>query len=536
MTGINPLKTKKAMKKTIKFFSMAALVMLGAMTVNCSSNNDIIDEEPVKKDNIVTMTISAGMDEGAETRALGYDNTSHYINTNFAAGETMAVLYTNESGQTVKAITEPLTEGDITSTNKLHATFTVTLVNPKASAPVRYIYPSAMAAETVDPSAAINNDANINYAALENQDGSITTIGQKYALAIYDGSTTSDKKLPNSYVNLRNQFALARIHVRNNSNTDVTTQIKSLTISDGTNSYSVVPASTPSDGIFVVLRPFSSKTLHFVANDASTCYVWSTSSSMTLEKNQAKDNTWIKLPATGISNSQIDNTSTAESSRKNVYLQSNGNFSTTKDGNSKAVVVYVGCVPGYFNHFLALALTNASGTYYYSDGTSTYPAAGAVSTYAASNGITMLGKTYNTNAIGTDFYDIFRYDSSNPRTATASTTTPAVQGWRLTSVTDWRYVIQAMTSTRKSATDPTTVKSDNIYSNENGKDRINYACGNTDIVSGSGDISYWTCSKEYTSGAGYEYIWAYSFNDNGYFRDYQNEISRKCCVRAVFAY
>ena len=57
--------------KTIKFLSMAALVLVGAVTSSCSSDSSDFDDpkQPANPKNVVTLTATVGFDEGAEAMA-----------------------------------------------------------------------------------------------------------------------------------------------------------------------------------------------------------------------------------------------------------------------------------------------------------------------------------------------------------------------------------------------------------------------------------------------------------------------------------
>ena len=157
------------MKKTIKFFSMAALAMLGAMTVSCSSDNDeLLSEQPVNKDNVVTMTLTVNMDE-AGTRALAADGTK-----TFKAGDQIVMIYESSSSSCRKAVSEALAADAGSS-----ATFTVTLTDPSASGKFRIIYPASMAKSS--PISPINDDTRtIDYAKLNTQNGTLASISSSW--------------------------------------------------------------------------------------------------------------------------------------------------------------------------------------------------------------------------------------------------------------------------------------------------------------------------------------------------------------------
>ena len=125
------------MKQSIKNLGMATLVILGTILSSCEKLEPTQPEE--HEDNIVVCTTTVSLDTEA-TKAL----TEHGEKT-FAEGETIAVIYTNEDGETVKAVSDALPSGNYGNT----ASFIVSLTNPASDAAVRIIYPAAMAAKTV---------------------------------------------------------------------------------------------------------------------------------------------------------------------------------------------------------------------------------------------------------------------------------------------------------------------------------------------------------------------------------------------------
>ena len=148
------------MKKTMRFLSMAALALVGAMMTGCTNDDNIIDElqQPASKNNVVTMTTTVSLDGGAATtRAL----TSGGVKT-FAVGEQIALVYQNTNSETVKAVSVALESTDITDGGK-SATFTFELTDPNKEQNVTYIYPAAMA----------KADGSVNYDALASQDGTL---------------------------------------------------------------------------------------------------------------------------------------------------------------------------------------------------------------------------------------------------------------------------------------------------------------------------------------------------------------------------
>ena len=253
--------------KTKKFLSMAALALVGAMMTGCSSDDDIL--QPENKTNVVTLTATVGFDASAGTRAL----TSTGVKT-FAEGDKMAVIYKNTSGNTVKA------EGTITSgAGTKSGTFTFTLTNPDKTQNVTYIYPAAMAGST-----------GVDYTKLNSQsNGTLTDLGSKYDLATNSGAWNGDN-LPT--LTLENQLAILAINLKNSTGTsDITGDIRDMTISDGTNTYAV-SRSAVAGPIYVAIRPTSSATISITATDGTNEYGKTLATTKTYAAGNGYNVTW----------------------------------------------------------------------------------------------------------------------------------------------------------------------------------------------------------------------------------------------------
>ena len=242
-----PIKTKKAMKKTMRFLSIAALAFMGAIIISCSKENNV-----PKQGNVVKLTATVGLDGGA-TKAL----TSDGVKT-FAVGDQIAVVYKNTSSVTVKALSAALTAGDITGSGKT-ANFNVTLTDPDNTQNVTYIYPAAMA----------NADGSINYDALNSQDGLLTSLASNLDLATYTGPW-SGTSLPTA--TLDNPLAILAITLKNSDGSEeITGNTTSMTVSDGTNSYTVTRAAAAGP-IYVAIRPTASADIEITATGGPLLY------------------------------------------------------------------------------------------------------------------------------------------------------------------------------------------------------------------------------------------------------------------------
>lgn len=255
--------------KTIKFFSMAALAIVGAIMTSCSSDNNnevVTPPQPVNTDKVVTLTTTVSMgNSGPGTRLLDAEGVK-----TFAVGDKIAVIYKNTSDQTKKAESVELTAGDITDEGK-SATFTVTLTNPKASTKVRYIYPYDMAATPVETDAAVDGDATVEYDNLLSQDGTLSSLSSDLDLAIYDGTLTASAGLPTEKVTLQNKLAILAFTLNKaDGSSEITSSITVFSLTDGSRTYTVNRKAE--DGpIYVAIRPITSATtINFLAHAKDT--------------------------------------------------------------------------------------------------------------------------------------------------------------------------------------------------------------------------------------------------------------------------
>ena len=209
---------------------------------------------------------------------------------------------------------------------------------------------------------------------------------------------------------------------------------------------------------------------------------------------------------------------------------------------ARAVIAYVGSVPNYFDKFLAIAMEDVDdNNYEWAD------AHTAVGTFAGSHAINIGGTNYNSDAIGGAFYDQVA-DDVNATSATR--TTGVVKGWRLPSVTDWRFIFDGLGrqkagltitakygntiySSNATPNDPLGVsgqmyyyKDGDAYDASSLRVAINAACGNTALKSDP----YWSSSE---SSDDSKKAWDYDFYFGNFTRYTKwNEFS----VRPVFAY
>lgn len=346
-----PIKTMKAMKKTFRFLSMAALALMGAVMTGCSSDDNIDNAQPENKSKVVTLTAKVGFDASVGTRAL--DASGHKT---FATGDKMAVIYKNTSGGFKRA------DGTLSSgAGTQSATFDITLSDPDNTAPIRYIYPAAMAKEESELGATINDDAStVDFTKLNTQDGTLAKLGSDLDLCILDTPAGwSTTELPSG--TLSNKLAILAITLK--SSGDINNTIKGMTISDGTYCYSV--DRTPSDGaIYVAIRPTSGATISVSAtnSDVSQTYIKNLTGK-TYEKNNGYVLNWTMTA----SSYRMASAATSEDKGKQICAAGHihpagGDAGCTQTRVAK--IVYVGNETGEspfgFIHGLALAMSDAN--------------------------------------------------------------------------------------------------------------------------------------------------------------------------------
>lgn len=344
------------MKKTFRFLSMAALLVVGTIMTGCS-NDDNIDnpQQPANNDNVVTLTATVSLDGGAGTRAItpGGTATDPWTKT-FESTNKIAVIYQNGDG------TQKAESGTLTlSADGTKATFTVSLTSPTSNSAIRYIYPASMA-KTPATTATITDDAaTIDYSGLfSSQNGDLTTLGTKYDLAVFDGSL-SGTDLPAS-ATLTNPLAICKFAFVTGESPlmiDITDDVTSLTICDCTNTYVVTPSSLSE--IYVAMKPVSGN-ISFAATTATNTY-FKTKTGATLAASTLY---------TDITVSMVDAANLIQSPVVGQVIGDDGkNYAdaaaaTSAGATAVAKIVYVGSDNGEaapYNHGLALALSDANG-------------------------------------------------------------------------------------------------------------------------------------------------------------------------------
>ena len=242
----------------MRYFSIAALALMGAVMTGCSNNDELQQPESVKR--TVTLTTTVNLDGGAGTRAL---DVTTGVKT-FAVDDQISFVYKNTSDETKLAFSEKLTQSDISADGKT-ATIYVALEDPATDSQLRMIYPATMANIPMSTSASIDDAGTINLEALQSGQQGYEGELSDYDLAVYDG-TLSGYALPAS-ITLANKLAICAFTIKNADGTqDITTTITNLTISDGTYTYSISRSNLISP-IYVAMMPVDDTNIEMTATD-----------------------------------------------------------------------------------------------------------------------------------------------------------------------------------------------------------------------------------------------------------------------------
>ena len=244
------------MKQYMKYLSMAALVSVGALMAGCAGFEE---NQPQREDKAVKLTTTVGFVGNEATKAL----TAAGVKT-FVENDQIAFIYKNTSGET-KAASVQLSASSISDGGKT-ATVSVTMENPAEDSQLRLIYPAIMTKTPIATDAAINDANTIDYDYLKSQqNGFLDNLGSDFDLAVYDGTMNGDQ-LPAS-ITLANKLTICAYTIKNSDGTqDLTSTITSLTVSDGTDTYTI-GRSAGVGPIYVAMKPVTDAEITLTATD-----------------------------------------------------------------------------------------------------------------------------------------------------------------------------------------------------------------------------------------------------------------------------
>lgn len=535
------------MKKSL--FYWAFLVLAGMSLTACSSGDDNIADNtaPVtpgsqNKTVILTGTIGVG---GDETRAV--DNNGV---TSWAEGDQIAINYQKTDGNYAR------TSCEITkvSADKHYATFTATLTDPMNDGNIGFAYPyqnvtTPAVNETIENASYFK----FNYSEYATQNGATTgtnSISDKrldYACTENGGEVkmavdNEGKATLKSTAKLRNQFSMFEFTLVKEGATSTNVPATELQIWVGESTFSSTPKytitpdnSAPTSKFYVALEPtadnttidkvkivasFDGKDPAIKLNTADKVNaITSTDYGKLLSVDATDDDKQAYLCAKTTSPKYCEHIyGTSKFVKGKLYSAD----LTVKELTPTAVIAYVGAIKSgvsgyettntYCDKFIALALENVYGTT-----TMTLNDARALigtnNNWVSQHKMKIAGTTYKELRGDNGKYDevqdnsidnvgetpTYQMNTSN----TSATSTSLRQGWRIPTVTDFRYIFQELKTGESSyvidrnkitATTPTGI------TDHDGR----YYSGQTDFTytTGTGLLDYFNSLFTGTGGTG----------------------------------
>ena len=235
--------------------TVAALLMASATFVACSSDDNIIEEQPVQPTGqVYTLTVNASKGGDATTRALALDGEDgKTLNATWATYEDVYVKK-GDDGWATSGSLKPQSDG---ATAVLKGSFSV---------------PNGLSTGDV-LTLQFPRSGERDYSG---QVGTLADIAEKYdyataSVTVAQRDLSSEIKTtgPATFENLQ---AIVKFTLRDKANND-TLRASQLTVSDGTHTYYVTP-DFATDELYVALPDISSQTVTLTANVGSRIYTY----------------------------------------------------------------------------------------------------------------------------------------------------------------------------------------------------------------------------------------------------------------------
>lgn len=543
------------MKKNI--LSLATLLIASATVFTaCSSDDNIIEEKPVNPtEQVYTMTIQASKTTGddVQTRGLYWNNPSTYdeIKVYWHKGEKVRVV---QNGQVVGTLTSAASETGET-------TLTGTLTNVVQDGDLKFFlhadenckmdYTGQFGGVMMQYETDGNIEYNYDFAEAE-------LTRNQFRLDTQNGTITN---MENTVVDFTSKQAIVCFELFN-SDGSANVYAQKLIVSDantgkivqsidgltGEKTYGPV-THTPEGGqrciFFVALNVGSDANIVLDAVDNNGNVYAYNRSHVTFEPGKYYK---VNVKMNQRTQKFIKEITPEDTYIKGWYVTEYGTVVKDYDESScYAVVAYVGKVDHYFNNFIALGLKDSK-----KDGTGGTPEYEGVDSNFAMNWSDALKAVYNyeekhhvyqiSSTSMNSAYDVVANDE---KTSSATATGNAQTGWRLPSVTDWRYIFEGLGDI--SATDPAGIYAAYVYFEE-GDQRLKLLTTlNDNYHANLLENFYWTSSEHDTKNAWYFKFGrtikildegTHIFRTQGFW--YDDEIGFKECnysyVRPVFAY
>ena len=541
------------MKKNI--LSLAALLITSATVFTACSSDDSIIEQPANPTGKYTMTIQASKGDDATTRGLYFADgeVRKNLSVNWNGKEKIRVV---QNGAVIGTLSAAMSSNESTT---LTGTVTGFQVNQAigfyllADEDGKMDYTGQNGA-MLDENGTGNIEENYDFASYE------LTGNECMDAFTTDGSNIVPKD--NAIISFTSQQAIVRFELQKKSDgstlfaskffvTDKNTGklVQSIDAKSGTKTYghvTLTPSGLSTSSIYYVAMNLEGNTsdirLFAEAKDEygnPELYSFE-KENVTFTKGKYYRVTVKMSRITKFPLSQITHEDTQFTG---WYIGSVDNESAYQLGGSvNAVIAYVGKVPGYFDNFLAISMHDCK-----TDGTEgreayknwrNYTTVNSVGKYAASHPIKIGDNTYNTasyvpydensNPIVPITYD----EVANNNMTASNTNSTTLKGWRMPTITDWRYILYGLCGS-PSPTDPAGVVDQAYLGTTNPLDILNDSPGYGLDLSKDG---YFYCTSSGVSGQT-EHVWYLRFNKStAPLVETGTDHGAYCYLRPVFAY
>ncbi len=275
---IHLLQTPKmttTMKKQLITIAVA-LLTAGVLTTGCSKDDAAIEtqKEQTAKDNMLfTATVEA---KGGTTRSVNESGVTTWV-----VNEQIAVYYEKDGG------TYGTATANVDEVNEGKATISATLSDAKNGGTVKFVYPASIVNATGD---------DIDATKLATQHGTIADISANFDAATATATLATNGTTCGTTANITftNQVLIGKFTPTFSS--AAIDGITTLTVSDGTNTYTVTPTSGTfgTTGIYVAMLPVTSQVVSLTAETATQNYVYP-GKSVTLEVGKLYTNLAIPM-------------------------------------------------------------------------------------------------------------------------------------------------------------------------------------------------------------------------------------------------
>lgn len=292
----------------------AVLLSLGIFVFSCNKNeSDIQTPEEIVINDVqpVEMTFTAYIAaKDATTKSVTVGGVTAWV-----AGEEINVYYqkTDLSYDSATAtVGTPRGDGS--------APISATLTSAKDGTPVKFVYPAGLADATGD----------LDASALATQHGTIDDISDNFDAATGTGTLVTDGTScsTEAMVTMTNQILIGKFTPKHGSPLAAIDEITTLTIYDGTNTYTITPEAPATEfddqGIYVAMLPVDNKEMTITASTATKNYTY-TKSGITLEVGKLYSSLAIPM-AEIISFSTTDESTEPDALRYTLYNAVDGDI------------------------------------------------------------------------------------------------------------------------------------------------------------------------------------------------------------------